>query len=269
MRTNHATVARKMYLLSRSVLGGDVRISARRRQKLDKATFFHVTVSGPELPAGLVRSGIANAAGEPVAPGPMGDCCRRAFLRGVFLGAGFMADPRRGYHWEVVLADRATARTVRSMLRRHGIGAGLVRRRHEYVVYIKEAEAVSSWLYLTGAHQSLLSLENTRIYKEMKNRVNRLVNCETANLTRTIDAGLRQQETIRFIECTVGLESLSSGLREVARTRLEHPDATLEDLGRLLYPPLTKSAVNHRLRRLGLIAERIRTGSSRARPPRQ
>jgi len=261
-RTNHATVARKIYLLSRELLDGDVRISARRRQKLDKATFFHVTVSGAGVSAALVQAGLVDAAGDPVAPPPMADCCRRAFLRGAFLGGGFMADPRRGYHWEVVLPDRVTARIVRSLLRRQGIEAGLVRRRHEFVVYVKEAEAIAGWLSLTGAHQSLLSLENTRIYKEMKNRVNRLVNCETANLTRTIDAGIRQQEAIRLIDSMLGLSSLPGGLQEVARQRLVHPDATLEDLGGMMSPPLTKSGVNHRLRQLARIADRLRRQSA-------
>jgi len=263
LRTNHATVARKTYLLARAVLGGEVRLLARKRQKLDKATFFHVEAKGSDLPAALARAGVADPTGEPLAPLAASECCRRAFMRGVFLGGGFMADPRRGYHWEVVTADRVTARSVRAMLRREGIHAGLVLRRHEFVTYVKEAEAIAAFLNLTGAHQALLSLENTRIYRDMKNRVNRLVNCDTANLTRTIDAGIRQQEDIRLIDSSSGLGSLPATLRQLARLRLGHPDATLEDLGRMVSPPLSKSGVNHRLRQLGKLAAEIRRAEAR------
>lgn len=262
LRTNHATVARKTYLLARDVLHSEVRLLTRKRQKLDKATFFHVEVSGPNLPQALARAGMADVMGEPVPHPAAGECCRRAFLRGVFLGGGFMAEPRRGYHWEVVTADRVTARLVRGMLRHEGIRAGLVRRRHEYVTYVKEAEAIAAWLNMTGAHQALLSLEDTRVYRDVKNRVNRLVNCETANLTRTIDAGIRQQEDIRLIDAAAGLGSLPPSLRQLALLRLDHPDATLDDLGKMVSPPLSKSGVNHRLRQLGRMAAQIRARES-------
>ena len=173
------------------------------------------------------------------------------------MGAGFLADPRRGYHWEISTPDRDLARILRRALAADDIGAGLVRRRGEFVVYLKEAEGIGTWLSLAGAHQALLSLENTRIYKEMKNRVNRIVNCETANLSRTIDAGLRQQAAIKLIAATIGLTALPAPLQEVARLRLDHPEATLEELGRMMSPPLGKSGVNHRLRRLRRIAGRV------------
>lgn len=261
LRTNHATVARKAYRLAGSVLGGGTRVFARRRRQLDKATLYHVRAEGPALLDGLARVGILDDRGEPRPVPELTECCRRAFLRGVFLGAGSIADPWRGYHWETSLADRRTARRVRDLLFAEGIRAGLVRRRHEHVVYLKDAEGIASWLTLAGGHQALLSLENTRIYKDMKNRLNRLVNCETANLSRTIDAGVAQQEDIRLLVATSGLQSLAPGLRDVAGIRLEHPDATLEEIGRLLTPPLGKSGVNHRLREIRRLAAELRRTS--------
>lgn len=258
LRTNHATVARKAYRLFQSVLGVGTRVFARRRRQLDKATLYHVRAEGSALPDALAAAGIAGKNGEPLSIPAMPECCRRAFLRAVFLGAGSMGDPRRGYHWEVSMADRATARKVRDLLRAEGIRSGLVRRRHEHVVYLKEAEGIASWLNMAGAHEALLSLENTRIYKDMKNRLNRLVNCETANLSRTIDAGVQQQEDIRLLMATHGIEALPPSLREVARLRLEHSDATLEELGRLINPPLGKSGVNHRLREIRRLAAELR-----------
>lgn len=268
LRTNHATVARKAYRLAQSVLGGGTRVFARRRRQLDKATLYHVRAEGPELLDGLARVGILDNRGEPRRVPELPECCRRVFLRGVFLGAGSIADPWRGYHWETSVADRRTARRVRDLLLAEGISAGLVRRRHEHVVYLKDAESIASWLTLSGAHQALLSLENTRVYKDMKNRLNRLVNCETANLSRTIDAGVQQQEDIKLLVATLGLESLTPGLRDVARLRLEHPDATLEELGRLLSPPLGKSGVNHRLREIRrLVAELRRSATATTQKP--
>ncbi len=258
VRTPHATVARAAYRLIRDVLGLPAHIEARKRLQLDKATYFSVSVSGEGLGEALAGAGIADPTGEPRNGSDLKECCRRAFLRGAFIGAGFILDPKRSYHWEVSLQDRSTARLVRRLLAAEGIEAGLVRRRHEYVVYLKDADRIADWLHLTGAHQALLSLENTRIYKDLKNRVNRLVNCETANLGRTINAGVAQGEAIRLIEEAAGLGSLPPGLQQVARLRLEHPEATLEELGAMLTPPLGKSGVNHRLRQLRRIAARLR-----------
>ena len=257
LRSGHATVARKAYRLIQETLGVPAHISFGRRAKLDKSAFFTVRSAAPELGPALAAAGITDQRGEPLPPEPMETCCRRAYLRGAFLGAGFLADPRRGYHWEISTPDRDLARILRRALAADDIGAGLVRRRGEFVVYLKEAEGIGTWLSLAGAHQALLSLENTRIYKEMKNRVNRIVNCETANLSRTIDAGLRQQAAIKLIAATIGLTALPAPLQEVARLRLDHPEATLEELGRMMSPPLGKSGVNHRLRRLRRIAGRV------------
>ena len=140
------------------------------------------------------------------------------------------------------------------------IDAKIVMRKKHYVVYVKEGSQIVELLGLTGAHVSLMQLENVRIVKEMRNSVNRKVNYETANLNKTVSAAVRQVEDIRFIQRTTGLQDLSESLGEMARLRLEHPDASLKELGNMLVPPVGKSGVNHRLRKLSLIAEKLRGG---------
>ena len=133
-------------------------------------------------------------------------------------------------------------------------------RKKHYVVYVKEGSQIVELLGLTGAHVSLMQLENVRIVKEMRNSVNRKVNCETANLNKTVSAAVRQVEDIKYIQRTVGFQELNEGLAEMAVLRLEHPEASLKELGDLLTPPVGKSGVNHRLRKLSLIAEKLRDG---------
>lgn len=255
IESGHGVVARRAYQLVRRVLGVAAHILPGRRPKLDKATYFTVRAGGQELAAALAVAGITDEAGEPLEQSSLSQCCRRAYLRGAFVGAGFVADPRRSYHWEIPTADPSWAGFVRHLLSLEGIEAGLARRRHEHTVYLKDADGISAWLSLVGAHQALLSLENARIYKDVKNRVNRLVNCETANLSRTINAGVQQQASIQLIAETIGLSALPEPLRELARVRMANPDATLEELGTMLSQALGKSGVNHRLRELRRIAE--------------
>lgn len=260
--SGHATVARRAYGLLRAVLGRRPAIRAAKRPNLDKATYFVVTAEGPEVGAALARAGITDPAGEPLDQTGRPACCRLALLRGAFLGAGFLADPRRNYHWELTATDRRHARSLRRLLAGLGLRPGLARRRQEYVVYLKDAEGIAAWLNLAGAHQALLSLENARIYKDLKNRVNRLVNCETANLGRTVNAGLRQQAAIRRIDEAMGLGALPEGLRQVAELRLANPGATLEEIGMSLPRRMSKSGVNHRLRQLVRIAGELESGPS-------
>ena len=133
------------------------------------------------------------------------------------------------------------------------------RKKHE-VVYVKEGAQIVELLGIMGAGVSLMNLENVRILKEMRNSVNRQVNCETANLSKTVSAAVRQVEDIRYIQRTIGFQELNEGLAEMAVLRLEHPEASLKELGDLLTPPVGKSGVNHRLRKLSLIAEKLREG---------
>ena len=152
------------------------------------------------------------------------------------------------------------ASRLKKLMEPYQIDARIVMRKKHYVVYVKEGSQIVDLLGLMGAHVSLMQLENVRIVKEMRNFVNRKVNCETANLNKTVSAAVRQTEDIRYIENTVGLQKLTEGLEQIARLRLEHPDASLKELGEMLSPKVGKSGVNHRLRKLSLIAERLREG---------
>ena len=159
-----------------------------------------------------------------------------------------------------VVMSQEKAEELQSLLTAYEIDAKIVMRKKHYVVYVKEGSQIVELLGLTGAHVSLMQLENVRIVKEMRNSVNRKVNCETANLNKTVSAAVRQVEDIRYIQRTIGFQELNEGLAEMAVLRLEHPEASLKELGDLLTPPVGKSGVNHRLRKLSLIAEKLREG---------
>ncbi len=186
-------------------------------------------------------------------------CCRRAFLRGAFLCAGSMSDPAKGYHLEFDCADQAKAEQLRDVIGGFEIESRIIRRKKYYVVYLKEGSGIVDLLNVCGAPVSLMNLENLRILKEMRNSVNRRVNCETANIAKTVSAASRQVEDIEYLQIHYGLENLSPNLREMAEIRLENPDTPLKELGECFHPPIGKSGVNHRLRKLSEMAEKLRT----------
>ena len=188
------------------------------------------------------------------------NCCRRAFIRGAFLAAGSVSDPEKSYHFEIVCAAPEKARQLQELLASYDVDAKTVLRKRHYVVYIKEGSQIVELLALMGAHISLMQLENVRIVKEMRNSVNRKVNCETANLNKTVSAAVRQAEDIRYIQERIGLDKLPVDLEETARLRLEHTEASLKELGDMLCPKVGKSGVNHRLRKLSQIADDLREG---------
>jgi len=185
-------------------------------------------------------------------------CCKRAFIRGAFLAAGSISDPEKFYHFEIVCPSMAKAKQLRNIIASFDIEAKIVLRKRYYVVYIKEGSQIVDILNVMEAPVALMELENIRILKEISNSVNRQVNCETANINKTVSAAVKQIEDIRFIRDTVGFDGLPDGLREMALIRLERPEASLKELGEALEPPVGKSGVNHRLRKLGLIAEELR-----------
>ncbi len=186
-------------------------------------------------------------------------CCQRAFLRGAFLSIGSMSDPQKSYHLEFVCTDERKARQLQGVIQGFGIDARVILRKKYYVVYLKEGESIVDLLNVCEAHVALMKLENLRIIKDMRNSINRRVNCETANITKTVNASARQIEDIEYIRDHYGLEKLSSGLRQMAEVRLEYPDAPLKELGEYLEPAVGKSGVNHRLRKLSELADRLRS----------
>ena len=185
-------------------------------------------------------------------------CCARAFLRGAFLSVGSMSDPEKSYHLEFVCSGREQAGQLKRIIREFQIEARSIKRKKYDVVYLKEGSAIVDLLNVMGAHVSLMNLENLRIVKEMRNSVNRRVNCETANISKTVTAASKQIEDILLIRDKYGFGNLPDNLRQMAEVRLEYPDAPLKELGEYLEPHVGKSGVNHRLRRLSEIADRIR-----------
>lgn len=185
-------------------------------------------------------------------------CCRRAFLRGAFLCMGSMSDPHKGYHLEFVCNERKQAAQILETIRSFEVEARVIRRKKYYVVYLKEGAGIVDLLNIIGAHRSLMQLETLRVEKEVRNSINRQVNCEAANITKTVNAANKQIEDIMLIQQKRGFSSLPDGLFQMAQARLEHPDSSLQELGEYLDPPIGKSGVNHRLRKLSEIADRIR-----------
>ena len=185
-------------------------------------------------------------------------CCKRAYLRGCYMAVGSMSDPYKSYHLELVCGLQAQAEQLLKILHDFSLDAKMIIRKKYYVVYMKEGENIADFLNITEAHKALMEFENTRIYKGMRNMVNRKVNCEAANITKTVNAATRQVEDIRLIREKMGLEGLPEPLRQMAYVRLENPQASLGELGKLLDPPVGKSGVNHRLRKLGERAKELK-----------
>ena len=188
----------------------------------------------------------------------MQNCCKRAFIRGAFLAAGSISDPEKFYHFEIACATEAKAKQIQGLILSMGIEAKIVLRKKYFVVYIKEGNLIVDILNVMEAPVALMELENIRILKEMRGSVNRQVNCETANINKTVSAAVKQMEDIIYIRDTAGFDSLPDNLREIAELRLARPEATLKELGEALDPPVGKSGVNHRLRKLGNMAELLR-----------
>ena len=184
-------------------------------------------------------------------------CCRRAYLRGAFLCTGSMSDPAKGYHLELVTDNERKAFQIQYLIREFELDAKVIRRKKYFVVYLKEGSNIVDFLNICEAHVSLMQFENERIVKEMRNSINRRVNCETANISNTVNAAAKQISDIEKIRDRIGFSNLPENLREMAIARIEHPDASLKELGQYLVPPVGKSGVNHRLRKLSEIADDI------------
>jgi hypothetical protein len=186
------------------------------------------------------------------------DCCKKAFIRGMFLAAGSVNDPNKAYHFEIVVHNRDMAEVVKDVINSFELDAKVVKRKKYYVVYLKEGSMIVDILNVMEAYVSLMDMENVRIIKDMRNDINRRVNCETANIKKTVSAARRQIDDIEYIEKTKGLKYLNDSLRALAELRMEKPDANLAELGAMLNPPVSKSGVNHRLRKISSIADSLR-----------
>jgi len=256
--TETAPVARKVIKLLHELYGLKTELTVRR-SVLHKTNNYLITLpSQPPLTGALTDLGVLDeslgiAYGVP-ARLTRRDCCAVSYLRGAFLGGGFVADPHGDFHFELTAESEELARDLVKLMGRFGIEARVTRRRGLYAVYLKGAEPIVTFLALVGAHRALLRTEDVRILKSMRNQVNRLVNAETANLQKSAEAAMSQVEVIRRLAERSGLSRLPAALRELAELRLEHPDVSLRELGELADPPLSKSAVYHRIRRLEALA---------------
>ena len=262
--TENAAVARKVIKLTKTLFNLNSEAIVQRRRRLRKNNVYGIEIRNKiGVQKMLQKTGVGmfltaeeeNWQKESLKKA----CCQKAYLRGVFLGGGSISNPQSGsYHLEMVMHDPGIVPHLCGLMTKFGLDARQTTRKKAEVIYLKEADQIVQFLNITGAHTALLNFESVRIYKDIRNNVNRLVNFETANLTKSVEASMRQIEAIQLIAGRIGLERLSFALKELAQARLEHPDVSLKELGELLDPPVNKSAVNHRMRRLEQFAERLR-----------
>jgi DNA-binding protein WhiA len=184
-------------------------------------------------------------------------CCLRTYLRGVFLGRGYVQNPEKEYHMEFMTDSPDHAKGIVRVAESFNVTPKIAGRKKGYMVYVKGGDDVAQLLRVMGAYSAVLTLESVRVLRGVRGDVNRVVNCETANVTKAVDAGLAQVEAIQKINEVIGLRSLAPGLQEIAELRLANPEMTLRELGQMLSPPISKSAVNHRMRRLIHLAKRL------------
>lgn len=256
--TENAAVARKVLTLIKSGFNVKTEVTVTRGRRLKKNNSYLLkVVPSPVVTELLAALGIMR--GDNLNVGrDIGllrkSCCRRAYLRGAFLGGGSVNKPEGDYHLELVTGNLDFAKTLVRLMKNFHLPVRLTERKNDHIVYLKDGDAITSLLRIVGAHNALLAFENVRVVKDMRNQVNRLVNCETANLQKTVNAAVRQVENIKRIDQTIGLAKLPRSLREMAEVRLEHPDATLQELVAIMGGQVGKSGINHRLRKLEEIA---------------
>ncbi|SMB85451.1 hypothetical protein SAMN00017405_1641 [Desulfonispora thiosulfatigenes DSM 11270] len=263
LTTESAAIARKILKLAKMIFTVETEVRVLRKNRLKKNNIYLVKIPPHHEVAKILDSLGVTKQGILVNPKVCGNitknqCCQRSYLRGTFLGAGSVSSPENAYHLEIVCTDVIYANSLVELLAAFDLKAKISKRKKFNIVYLKESEQIVTFLNVVGAHVALLDFENIRIQKGLRNRVNRLVNCETANLNKTIDASMRQVENIEFIQRKIGLDKLPNPLRQVAELRMLQPDISLKELGELLEPPIGKSGINHRMRKLEEISEKLR-----------
>ena len=187
----------------------------------------------------------------------------KAFVRGTFLGSGTINNPEKKYHLEIFLKNLETAKYIIEILKKYSIDFKILERSKKYAIYTKEGEEISKFLALMGASASVLKFEEIRVYRDIKNNINRKVNCETANLNKIVNSSVKQINDIKYIKERGKFNELSEQLKEIAIVRIENPDMSLEELGKLLKKPIGKSGVNHRLRKIQKIVEELKEESNK------
>lgn len=264
--TENAAFARRLYTIVRKVYGMSPEVSIRRSSKLKKHISYSIIFASMQMINKILYDFEISAFNEdalfPINTILKKVCCKKSFLRAVFLSGGSVSDPEKTYHLEVATRNKKCTEIIKEILKDYGINVKVITRKGSYVAYIKEGENIVDFLNIIGAHSALMEFENVRILKDMRNSVNRIVNCETANLEKTVNASVRQAENIKLIASTIGIRNLPENLIDIANLRLEYSELSLKELGEMLTPKLGKSGVNHRLRKLDEIANNIRERSS-------
>jgi DNA-binding protein WhiA len=265
--TGYASVARRLFMLLKHTFKVTPGVLTFRKNRFQKKNSYLIQVTGEKDVALISRElDLFSPCSEAKSPEfkekrqikEFNDmCCRRAYLRGVFLAGGSLTNPERGYHMEMVVPYESYAEEIVRILSYFSMEIRYFQRKGDFVLYLKGGEKIGDFLRIIAAHSGLLNFENIRVVKGVRNQINRLVNCETANLTKTVFASQDQIKNIRLIQETVGLENIPLSLQEVAQLRLCFPEATLKELGDLAEPSLSKSSINHRFRRLNDLARKI------------
>ena len=268
LQTENKSLTKKIFILFQQVFGISVEFTTK--SLISKKNLYELSLSGTEVLQVLTACKLTVKENEdtkettlfvkPIIAGKI--CCKRSFLRGAFLAAGSISDPEKAYHFEIVAGQERNGELLCEVMRSFHIEAKMVVRKTHYVVYVKEGSLIVDLLNVMEAHVALMNFENVRILKDVRNTINRKVNCEAANISKTVKAAARQVEDIRLIKEKIGLAALAEGLQEVALLRMEYPEASLKELGELLCPPVGKSGVNHRLKKLCDIADGLRSGNS-------
>ena len=260
VRTENVSVARKYFTLLRKTFNIDTETLVSANKSKGHTTYTVIIKGHEDAMRVLQETKLMDGDGEiseefSIIRRP---CCKRAYLRGAFLAAGSISNPEKSYHIEIVCANRRRANQIKMLINGFRLDSKVILRKNSYVVYLKEGSQIVDLLNVIEAPISLMKMENVRILKEMRNTVNRKVNCETANINKTVSAAAKQAEDIAFIQKTIGVSKLPDILQEVARLRLAHPEASLKELAELSTSEIGKSGINHRLRKLSEIAEELR-----------
>lgn len=252
--TENAALARRVLQILKNNYQVQTEVVITRSRRLKKNNRYQVRViPAPQVSRALTELQLLSVESDLKNPLLNNHCCKRAFLRGAFLGGGSISRPSSDYHLEMVTGNEDFADSIIKVMHSFSLKAKLTDRKNDFIVYLKDGESITKFLSVIGAHKSMMDFENVRILKEMRNNVNRVVNCETANLNKVVKAAVRQVNCIKFIDEHLGLSELPQALQDTARLRLEHQDASLNELVEYA-GGIGKSGINHRLKKLQEIA---------------
>lgn len=255
--TDTPSVARLVIRLVHELYGLKTELTVRRSVLHQTPNYLIEIPTQPALVKALVDLGVLGDDGLELGIKPSlvsKQCCAAAYLRGAFLGSGFVSNPRGDFHFEITVENEALANGLVDLMAEKGIAARVQQRRNSYMVYLKSGEAILEFLAFVGAHHAAIVMEDARVVKSVRNDTNRLTNAEVANQIKTANASFDQIYAMRIVLETYGLDNLPPALQEIIRLRAKHPDATLKELGEYASPPLSKSAVYHRVRRIEQMA---------------